>query len=307
MKIIFAGTPSFAAHILTEFLAHSINVVAVLTRPDQRQGRGMTFKPSEVKRQAQQAAIPVLQPSSLTQEGILAQLRAYQPDLMVVVAYGLILPLSILKLPRYGCINIHASLLPRWRGAAPIQRAIEAGDSYTGISILQMERELDSGPLLASEAIAIDELEDANSLHEKLQVLGARLCLEVLTSAPHWKPIPQPEQGVTYASKLSKEEAWIDWNQTAITINRKIRAFNPFPVAKTKLMGQELKIWQARVLNSGVVAKPGLVLSVTETGIEVATGQDSLLLELLQKPGSKKLPVGEFLRGYSIRSGQLLS
>ncbi|MBN3858990.1 methionyl-tRNA formyltransferase [Neisseriaceae bacterium PsAf] len=303
MKVIFAGTPEFASHTLQKLIDSHIEVVAVLTQPDRPKGRGMKLTESPVKEVAKKNNIQVLQPNTLKDEEIIEQLKAYQADLMIVVAYGLIIPSVVLNLPRYGCINIHASILPRWRGAAPIHRAIEAGDKKTGISIMQMDAGLDTGPVLKMQEVMIEERETTASLHDKLKEVGADLCVQVLKELPELIPVSQSQEGVTYAHKIQKKEAIIDWHESAVVIDRKIRAFNPFPIAKTKVNEQEIKIWQAKVLSQKAEQLPGSVVSVTNQGIEVATSEGWLLIEQIQKSGSQKMAVKDFILGFPIKVG----
>ncbi|QRN41461.1 MAG: methionyl-tRNA formyltransferase [Neisseriaceae bacterium] len=306
MRIIFAGTPEFASHTLQKLIEYGVDVVAVVTQPDKPKGRGLKLAASPVKEVAQKYNIKVLQPNSLRNEDIVQQLRTYKADLMIVVAYGLIIPATILDVPRYGCINIHASILPRWRGAAPIQRAIEVGDKKTGISIMRMDVGLDTGSILKIQEILISDRETTSSLHDKLKQIGAELCLDVLRELPNLVAYPQHEEGVTYAHKIHKNEAIINWHDSAIVIDRKIRAFNPFPIARTKINDQEIKIWQAKIVSSKCQCTPGSVVSVSNLGVEVATSEGSLLIEQIQKPGSHKMAVKDFILGFPIKVGTVL-
>jgi len=305
MQVIFAGTPMFAAQALEAILAAGHQVPLVMTQPDRPAGRGLHMQPSAVKSVALARGIPVYQPQRL-KDPATHQPLALAADVMVVAAYGLILPPAVLQLPRYGCLNIHASLLPRWRGAAPIHRAIEAGDTQTGITIMQMDAGLDTGPMLLAAAMEINANDTTGSLHDRLAALGAQLivtALEKLGRPAGLTAQAQPEAGATYAAKIDKEEARLDWSQPAAVLERKVRAFNPFPGATVMLAGKPIKLWQARVEceiepgHVGCRAEPGKVLAADASGIVVACGQGSLRLLELQSPGSRRLPCGDFLRG----------
>jgi methionyl-tRNA formyltransferase len=302
--VAFAGTPEFAAAALEAILAAGFEVPLVLTQPDRPAGRGMKLTPSAVKQVALRHGIPVDQPERLRTEEQRAQLAACAPDILVVAAYGLILPQAVLGLPRLGCINIHASLLPRWRGAAPIHRAIEAGDGETGITIMQMDAGLDTGPMLMKRALPIEDRDTTGSLHDRLAQLGAEMVVEALRRLPSGElnAAPQPEQGVTYAAKIGKAEAAIDWRRPAWEIARAVRAFNPFPGAAGTLNGVAVKIWSATV--AAGEGKPGTVIAADADGVVVACGKQALSLNELQKPGSRRLPVREFLRGFPVSVGE---
>jgi methionyl-tRNA formyltransferase len=297
LRIIFAGTPEFAAESLAALLASSHQVVAVLTQPDRPAGRGRALQPSPVKVLAQQHGIPVLQPEHLKGDDIRSRLQALAADVMVVVAYGLIIPRAVLALPRLGCINVHGSLLPRWRGAAPIQRAIVAGDGETGVGIMQMEAGLDTGPVLLEVRTPISPDDTGGSLHDRLASLGASALAQALADLESLqkKARPQPGEGITYAHKLTKEEAELDWRKPAGQLAREVRAFNPWPVSWAARPEGPMRVWAARV--AGGRGVPGTVLAVSSSGIEVACGEDSLLLTEIQLPGKKPLPVAELLRG----------
>ena len=297
MKLIFAGTPEFAAQSLRAILSTENQVVLVLTQPDRPAGRGMVLQPSAVKQVASEHGIEVFQPPTLRDPAAQARLAAVGADAMVVAAYGLILPQTVLDLPRHGCINIHASLLPRWRGAAPIQRAIQAGDTETGVCIMQMEAGLDTGPVLLREALPITEGDTAASLHDRLAELGARLIVDALRNLP-LTPCPQPSDGVTYAAKIDKAESMLDWRLPALQLSRQVRAFNPFPGTLAYLDGTSMKIWKAVPDANGGV--PGTVLSANKDGIVVACGEGALRLCELQKAGGKRLEAGQFLAGTPI-------
>ena len=332
MKIIFAGTPAFARTALAQLDAAGFQIVLVLTQPDRPAGRGMKLHPSPVKALALERSWPVAQPRSLRLDGkypddalaAAEALRAAQADAMVVAAYGLILPQWALDVPRLGCFNIHASLLPRWRGAAPIHRAIEAGDAQTGITIMQMDAGLDTGAMLLVESLPIQvdaldatattpaRLPDSTAtLHDKLAALGGHLIVEALTQASRGalRPVAQPAVGVTYAYKVEKHEAAIDWSQDAATIVRRIRAFDPFPGASTQLGSDTLKLWAAEpaAASAMAAAAPGTVVAITAQGIAVQAGDGPVILTELQRPGGKRLPAADFLRGFALQVGQLLS
>jgi methionyl-tRNA formyltransferase len=315
MKIIFAGTPPFAAAALETLHQTGFEIALVLTQPDRPAGRGMQLQPSAVKHYALQHNLPLFQPNSLRLNGKYYQeaeqahtlLRATEHNLMVVAAYGLILPQSILDIPPLGCLNIHASLLPRWRGAAPIHRAIEAGDSETGITIMQMEAGLDTGPMLAMQRLPILPDDTSTSLHDKLAKMGADLIVQTLFKLAHQQleAVPQPEDGVTYANKILKDEAALDFTLPALTLDRKIRAFNPFPGALTHFNGVPIKIWRAELIPTTSGLPPGsLVAANAHDGVIVVCGDGLLRLHELQKPGGKHLPAIEFLKGFPMEGGQ---
>lgn len=318
MRVVFAGTPEFARAALERLHAAGFTLPLVLTQPDRPAGRGMKLQPSPVKQFALAHGIPVAQPRSLRLEGkypedaaaARAALLDARPDVMVVAAYGLILPQWVLDLPRLGCLNIHASLLPRWRGAAPIHRAIEAGDAETGVTIMQMDAGLDTGAMLLSERIAIDPEDTTASLHDKLAALGARMVVEALELAAcgGLRPVPQPAEGVTYAHKIEKAEAAVDWSQPADAIARRIRAFDPFPGASAQVHGETVKLWRARAVMQGRgSAAPGTVVALDEHGVGVACGQGRLEITELQRPGGKRLAAADFLRGFPLAPGDLLA
>lgn len=311
MRVGFAGTPAFAQASLRAIIAAGHTVPLVLTQPDRAAGRGMKLTPSPVKQTAIEHGITVLQPPGLKLDGKYAieantakhQLQAAELDVLVVVAYGLILPRWVLDLPELGCLNIHASLLPRWRGAAPIQRAIEAGDETTGVTIMQMDEGLDTGDMLLVQPIKISPTDTTLSLHDKLASLGADLIVQALERLPKGEltPMPQPSQGATYAEKILKSEAALDLNATASELCRRVRAFNPFPGATLKLPGlsDPVKVWRAVEVTSDCGAHaPGDVVSIGHEGIDVATGQGVLRLLELQRPGSKRQSVATFVQSY---------
>ncbi len=308
LRVAFAGTPEFAACALAAIVEAGYAVPLVLTQPDRPAGRGMKLAPSAVKRYALAHALTVDQPEKLRRDEERAALVACAPDVLVVAAYGLILPREVLDLPRLGCINIHASLLPRWRGAAPIHRAIEAGDTETGITIMRMDEGLDTGPMLLRRAIPIGASETTGGLHDRLAALGAECIVEALARLPGngLDALPQPEAGVTYAAKIGRAEAAVDWNRPAAEIERTIRAFDPFPGATANLRGSTIKIWAATPAASpgSPNGEPGRVLAVTDGGITVACGDGELCLQQLQRPGGRRLPVGEFLHGFAVSAGE---
>jgi methionyl-tRNA formyltransferase len=309
MKVVFAGTPEFAAVALRALIDAGFEIPLVLTQPDRPAGRGMQLQASAVKQVASAHGIEVLQPLSLRMDSKDPQraeeakaaherLLALDYDVMVVAAYGLILPRATLDIKP--CINIHGSLLPRWRGAAPIHRAIESGDAQTGVTIMQMEEGLDTGPMLLIEAQAILDTDTTGSLHDKLAAMGGRMIVDALhrMAAGGLPAVPQPEEGVTYAAKISKEEAKLDLHRPALELARKVRAFNPFPGATAQAGGVTVKIWNAEAVDRK--GQPGQVLSADAQGIVVACGEGALRLAELQKPGGKRLPAGEFLKGFSL-------
>ena len=300
MRVIFAGTPEFAVHALRAIVAAGHDVSLVLTQPDRPAGRGMALQPSPVKRLAEASGIEVFQPQTLKDATAQEKIAAVQADVMVVAAYGLIVPQVVLDMPRFGCINIHGSLLPRWRGAAPIQRALLAGDQETGVCIMQLEAGLDTGPVLLRAACPIGAADSAAMLHDRLAESGARLIVEALSKLP-LPAEPQPAAGVTYAHKIEKAEALIDWSKDAQELDRHIRAFNPFPGAQAQFGGQTVKLWQAvPVAGSG---EKGLILSVDRSSIVIACGSGALAVSELQKAGGKRLPVREFLAGHPLKAG----
>lgn len=295
-SLIFAGTPEFSVPALQALLASHHRVVAAYTQPDRPAGRGRQLAMSPVKECALRAGVPVEQPATLRDPAAVDRLASWSADLMIVVAYGLLLPAPVLRTPRLGCINIHASLLPRWRGAAPIQRAILAGDVRSGVTIMQMDEGLDTGPILLERETEIGPRETAASLHDRLATLGAEALLAALESlaAGQLQPRPQPSEGATYASKLRKEEAVIDWSRSAHEIDRQVRAFNPWPIAETRWNGQQLRIWDAAPLASTTDAAPGSVIASTSAGIDVAAGEGVLRITRLQAPGRKAVSAAEF-------------
>ena len=294
LKILFAGTPEFATVALNALLAASYPIVAVYTQPDRPAGRGRKPQPSPVKIRALEHHLPVIQPLTLRDPHEHDRLRAFQPDVMVVAAYGLLLPRPVLPIPPLGCLNIHASLLPRWRGAAPIQRAILAGDSETGISIMRMKQRLDSGPIIVQRACPILPTDTAATLHDRLAQLGAQAILETLAELTRTKKIisrAQDESLVTYAAKLEKNEAWLDWRRDAVELERQVRAFNPYPIAQTQSATTVIRVWQASVSDLNSAAVPGTIVESHRSGIKVATGNGTLILHKIQLPGGRPLEV----------------
>lgn len=299
LRIVFAGTPDFAAKHLAALIASHHDVVAVYSQPDRPAGRGKKLKASEVKTLALEHNLPVYQPQSLKSDDAQAELAALNADVMVVVAYGLLLPKAILDTPRLGCLNVHGSILPRWRGAAPIQRAIWAGDKETGVTIMQMDEGLDTGDMLHIATCPIDENETSASLYNKLAELGPGALVETLDKLAEGKLSAEPQDDAlaNYAKKLSKEEANIDWAMDATQIERNIRAFNPWPVCYTQMQGQTVKVWQATVVSQQ--GTPGQVLSADKTGITIACGEQALTITQLQPQGKKPMSAQDFLNGRS--------
>jgi len=306
MRLVFAGTPAFAAASLRALVAAGHQVGLVLTRPDRPAGRGLKLVASEVKQLALELGIEVYQPATLRDADAQARIREVAADAMVVAAYGLILPAAVLEMVPRGCINVHASLLPRWRGAAPIQRALLAGDAETGISIMRMEEGLDTGPVYLAHRLPIAANETAGSLHDKLAEAGGDAIVEALAKIAEGRlqPVPQPAEGMTYAAKIAKEEAILDWSADAVVLERRIRAFNPFPGASTLLDGGALKVWQASVAKGDGAA--GTTLQAGEGRVVVACGRGALSLEQMQRAGGKRMGAAEFLRGSGLAAGARL-
>ena len=312
MRLIFAGTPEFAREALAQLHAAGHDIALVLTQPDRPAGRGMKLQASPVKQWAQSHHLPVCQPQSLRLDGKYPQdarmaqqaLQAAQAQAMVVAAYGLILPQWVLDLPPLGCLNIHASLLPRWRGAAPIHRAIEAGDTHTGITLMQMDAGLDTGDMLATHSEPILGQDTTASLHDRLAVAGGALMVQALNQWERLQRTPQPAAGITYAHKIEKHEAALDWTRSAVELDRCIRAFTPFPGAHSALNGEVLKIGAAEVLQGVTSAAPcGTLVHTSPQGLDVATGAGVLRLTQLQRAGGKRLSAAEFLRGQALEAG----
>jgi methionyl-tRNA formyltransferase len=298
LRIVYAGTPDFAVPPLQALISNGLKPVAALTQPDRPAGRGRKLQGSPVKGVAEAAQIPVFQPTTLRDPASVDTLARLEPDLIIVVAYGLILPREVLALPTHGCWNIHASLLPRWRGAAPIQRAIEAGDAESGVCVMQMDEGLDTGPVLRRVTCPLAPDETGGSLHDKLAQLGARAlldCLGALRRGAAPVPRPQPAAGVSYARKLLKAEAEIDWHDSARLIERRIRAFNPWPVAFCEIDGERTRIWAATVLPRDHRQQPGTVLNAGRAGIEIACGEQILRITQLQRPGGRVITAENYL------------
>ena len=304
MKLVFAGTPEFAAVSLAALLAARHEVTLVLTQPDRPAGRGLKAQRSAVKRLAAAHGLAMLQPPTLKDSATQRAVAAASPDALVVVAYGLLLPSALLTLPARGCINVHASLLPRWRGAAPIQRALLAGDAETGVTIMQMDERLDTGPMLLQRAIPIGPEDTTGTLHDKLAALGATLLVEALDQNP--APKAQDARAATYAPRIAKSDAEINWHLPAAEIERQVRAFDPAPGAQTLIGDVALKIWHARVATAAPGA-PGTVISADSGGIIVACGRDALCITQLQRAGGKRLAVQAFLSGFVLARGTRFS
>lgn len=309
MRIIFAGTPDFSVPALQALVHAGHDIAAVFTQPDRHAGRGRKVRYSAVKQTALDLGLRIEQPATLRNDSALTTLHALAPDVMVVVAYGLILPAEVLAIPRYGCINIHASLLPRWRGAAPIQRAIEHGDAQSGITIMQMDAGLDTGRILARYPVAIGSRETGQSLHDRLASLGGQAIVEVLADIGYFRrhAAPQDDAQSTYAAKLSRDESFIDWSGSNIEIERKVRAFNPWPLAKTWLGGTQLNLYEAQAGTETIEAGTGTVTRADASGIVVQCGTGQLCITRLQRPGGKPLPAGDFLNGMPISPGVQLA
>lgn len=312
MRVIFAGTPDFAAAALEAIHQAGHAIPLVLTQPDRPAGRGMKLTESATGQMAGRLGLVTAKPLTLKDAGIQQQLRDLAPDVMVVAAYGLLLPQAVLDIPRHGCLNIHGSLLPRWRGAAPVQRAILAGDAESGIGIMQMEAGLDTGPVLLEKKIPIAADDTGATLFAKLTRLGAEAIVEALARLPELTPRPQPSEGVTYAHKLSRQEALLDWTQSAAQLARQIRAFDPFPGSETRHREEALKIWAAVAETPGVApapgqpAVPGCVVSVDKQGPLVACGEGALRLMTVQKPGGRRIPAAEWARVNALAPGEVL-
>ncbi|MEM5364956.1 methionyl-tRNA formyltransferase [Paraburkholderia azotifigens] len=315
LRVIFAGTPEFAAAALAAIHAAGFPVPLVLTQPDRPAGRGMKLQASPVKRYAQEHGIEVAQPPSLRRNGkfpaeataAIDQLRATPHDVMVVAAYGLLLPQEVLDIAPHGCINIHASLLPRWRGAAPIHRAIEAGDAETGITLMQMDAGLDTGAMISEVRTPIAGTDTTATLHDRLAEAGAQLIVDALIELERSGKLasfPQPAEGATYAEKIGKHEAALDWRRSAAELARQVRAFDPFPGGAATLDGAVLKVWSAAATDTMRKAEPGTIVEVSPEGVVVACGEGALRITQLQKPGGKRLPVRDFLAGSTLSTGQ---
>jgi len=306
LRVAFAGTPEFALPALEALLGSGHTVVGVLTQPDRPAGRGRHLASSPVKTAAVRHGLPVSQPQSLKSAEGRSDLSAWHPDVLVVVAYGLILPQAALDTPRLGCLNIHASLLPRWRGAAPIQRAILAGDARTGVTIMRMDAGLDTGPMLLQRSVAIEPGETAGSLHDRLARLGGAALLESLTdlAADRGRSTPQPDDGITYAAKIDKKEALIDWSESAEQIERRVRAFNPWPIAETRLDGEQLRIHRARAAD-GKSGPPGRIVELTHEGMIVACGSGQLIVTEVQRPGRRPVSAHDLANSLPLQDRRL--
>ena len=304
MNVLFAGTPEFAARCLEALLKSRHRVIGVITQPDRPAGRGFALAPSPVKKLASARGIQMTQPESLRDAQAQAKLKHFRADVIVVAAYGLILPRPVLELPRDGAINIHASLLPRWRGATPIERALLAGDRHTGVSIMQMDDGLDTGPVLMQEEIPILEDDTMGTLRDRLAELGAKLIVQALDAlqAGVIKATPQSAEGVTYAAKLEKREARVDWREGALTVNRQVRALNPSPGADARVRRVELKIWRCATATGR--GNAGEILSIGPDGLCVACGEGALVITELQRSGGKRLRAADFLRGFPLTAGE---
>jgi len=300
LRVAFAGTPEFALPAMDALLATQHEIVGVWTQPDRPAGRGRKLAASPIKQHALAHSIPVYQPASFKTMATHLQLRTLKPDVMVVAAYGLLLPPAVLEIPRYGCINIHASLLPRWRGAAPIQRALLAGDTETGITLMQMNQGLDTGDMLDIRKLLIRDDDTAQSLHDRMANLGATAIVELLAALPDVKRLAQDESVATHAAKLTRAEARVDWNMPAKAIALRVRAYNPWPVAHTQWCGEWLRIWTAQAISSATADKPGTVINAGIEGIDVATGSAVLRIQELQAAGRRRITAVEFTRGHML-------
>ena len=319
MRVIFAGTPEFASVALAQLHAAGHEIVLVMSQPDRPAGRGMKLQASAVKQFSLAHQIPVAQPRSLRLDGKFpddaqaaqAAIAQAQADVMIVAAYGLILPQWVLDAPRHGCLNIHASLLPRWRGAAPIHRAIAAGDTHTGVTIMQMDAGLDTGDMLLCQDLAIEPTDTTAALHDKLADLGGGMIVQALTQVGQFQPQVQPSEGVTYAHKIEKAESSVDWTLPAAVLERRVRAFDPFPgvscVMHSEAITETVKLWRAQVVLGAPGAAPGTVLSADAQGLCVACGEGALRITQLQRPGGKRVSAADFLRGFALQPGQPLT
>ncbi|MDR2013354.1 MAG: methionyl-tRNA formyltransferase [Rhodanobacter sp.] len=306
LRLAFAGTPEFAVPCLHACLASGAAVAAVYTQPDRPAGRGRKLAASPVKQAALAAGIPVEQPATLRDATACERLRAHAPDLLIVVAYGLILPRSVLTIPRLGCWNVHASLLPRWRGAAPIQRAILAGDTQTGVALMRMEAGLDTGPVLIQARTPIDDDDTGGRLHDRLAELGARVLAEGLARVHAGETLParpQAADGVTYAHKLDKSEARLDWSEPAVALARKVRAFDPWPVAEGMLLGERVRLWSAQALAEAARVQPGMIQATHRDAIDIATGDGVLRIRQCQREGGRRMPVRDWLNAKNATHG----
>lgn len=309
MKVIFMGTPDFSVGTLEALVAAGHEVVLVVTQPDKPKGRGKEMQFTPVKECALKYNIPVFQPRRVREADCIEELRRYHADIMVVVAFGQILPKEILEMTAYGCVNVHASLLPKYRGAAPIQWSIIDGEAVTGVTTMQMDEGLDTGDILLKTEIPIDAKETGGSLHDKLAEAGAKLCVETLQALQNKAvtPIPQGETTTAYAKMLNKQLGNIDWTQSAVAIERLIRGLTPWPSAYTNWNGKVMKIWDSEVVEGASGEKPGTIVQVEKDAFYVQTGEGFLKVRMLQIPGKKKMDAGAFLRGYQVKTGELLT
>lgn len=309
MKLVFCGTSDFSADILSALLNVGYSIPLVLTQPDRPAGRGMKLRPTPVKTRALEAGLTVIEPLTLKDDTLLAQIRALAPDIVIVVAYGLLLPEAFLSIPTKACVNVHTSLLPRWRGAAPIQRALLAGDQMTGVSIMKMAAGLDTGPVYRMLPLPIADNETTGTLTEKLLQLSIEGLCEILRDFDEGRaltPVPQDNAQAIYAAKIDKQETWIDWSSSADDIDRKIRAFNPAPGARTMWGAESFKIWEAVPINTVFSEKPGKIVRVDDDGIIVCCGEGGLILKTIQRAGGKRMSIKDFLRGSAVQIGQQL-
>ncbi|CAH9019634.1 methionyl-tRNA formyltransferase [Candidatus Nitrosacidococcus sp. I8] len=308
LKIFFAGTPAFAAIILQRIIESNHRVYGIYTQPDRPSGRGQRLTPSPVKKVGITHNIPIYQPRTLKDESIQDQFKAFTPDILIVAAYGLILPSPILNTPSLGCINVHASLLPRWRGAAPIQRALLAGDKETGVSIMKMDIGLDTGPVISTSICPIQKTDTAVTIHDRLAELGAESLLACLPTQVEDKLsyIPQDEFYACYAPKITKEESFLDWNQPALLLERKVRAFNPWPIVKIQIQDQVLKVWETTVLEDSRLAPAGTIIRANKLGIDIATGEGVLRLLKIQPPGKRAMAVQDYINAHPLVVGTQL-
>ena len=300
LRIAFAGTPDFALPALRALQASGHEIVGVWTQPDRPAGRGRYLRASPIKQYAQAHSLPFYQPATFRSTDAQTQLAVLSPDVMVVAAYGLLLPEAVLAIPRYGCVNIHASLLPRWRGAAPIQRAILAGDKVTGITLMQMSKGLDCGDILLVRETAIQDDDTAQSLHDRLALLGAKAIVDLLAAMPEIQRTVQSDAAATYAAKLTRADARVDWTSPAVDIERAVRAFNPWPVAHTRWRGEWLKIWNAQVVSEAVAEAPGTVIAASREGIDVVTGKAVLRIKELQAAGRRRVAAADFAHSHAL-------
>lgn len=306
MRIVFAGTPDFAVPSLKALVSAGHDVAAVLTQPDRPAGRGRRLVAGPVKDCARALGLDVLQPESLNDASAIATLRGLRPRLIVVAAYGLLLNRRVLDLPQHGCVNVHASLLPRWRGAAPIQRAIEAGDAETGVTIMQMDEGLDTGPMLARHATPIAASDTGGTLHDRLAALGAELLVETLKQMDRGglETAPQDESLATYAARITPDDACVDWRRPAVEIERRVRAMNPWPVVRTRHGGRVIRLWEAAVISGGAAGAPGEIVRADREGVDVACGEGGLRITVLQRAGARRMPASEFLNGHPLQAGE---